>query len=130
MLAKPAKQPNSEILMTKALTVILSDGTNDGTKRKIYATAAGLATLKQPEDADFRRIKTVDVSPNDNFDPNEHYIVQVNETGRKRSAVVLFGITPEWLNAFLDTLPSPEQFGAVLIADDSMNFNPGAAIFV
>lgn len=116
--------------MTKALTVTLSDGTDDGTKRKIYASAAGIAKLKQPDDADFRRIKTVDVSPTDSFDPNEHYIVQVNETGRKRSAVVLFGITPEWLNAFLDTLPSPEQFGAILIADDSMNFNPGAAIFV
>ncbi len=112
----------------KALTVFLNDAS--GAIRKVYANAEGIAVLTQPEDADYRRFKTVEVAPTDSFDPNEHYVVQVTEHSGKRTAIVLFGITPDWLNAFVDTVPDPTQFGATLVGDHTMNFNPGAAIFV
>lgn len=112
----------------KALTVFLNDAS--GATRKVYANAEGIVKLTQPDDADFRRFKSVDVSVTDKFDPNEHYIVQVTEEGRRRNAIVLFGITPEWLNAFVDTVPEPGNLGAILVCDEDTNLGPTGAIFV
>ncbi|MBX9696072.1 MAG: hypothetical protein K2Z81_27035 [Cyanobacteria bacterium] len=114
--------------MSKALSVILNDP--DGTKRSIYANAPGIVRIEQPADADFRRIKTVSVSPLNNFDPAEHYIVQVNERKGVRTAVVLFGITPEWLNAFINSVPNPVLFGGILVADITTDLGPAPMILI
>lgn len=112
----------------KPLTILLNDST--GATRKIYANASGIAKLTQPDDADYRRFKSVMVAPTDDFDPNQHYILQVTEHGGKRSAVVLFGITPEYVDAFVDTVPDPAQRGAILICDQNTDLGPVGAIFV
>lgn len=112
----------------KALTVFLNDGS--GAIRKVYANAQGIVKLTPPADADFRRFKSVDVAPTDSFDPNEHYIVQVTEQGGKRSGTVLFGITPEYIDAFVDTVPDPTTRGAILICDQNTDLGPSGTIFV
>ena len=114
--------------MSKALSVILND--TDGTLRSVYANAPGIVKIEQPADADFRRIKSIAVSTTDDFDPNEHYVVQVNLRKGKRSAVVLFGITPEWLDAFTDFVPDPATFGAILVADISTDLGPAPMIII
>lgn len=114
--------------MSMALTVILNDP--DGTKRSVYANAPGIVKIAQPADADFRRIKSISVSTTDAFDPREHYIVQVNLRNGKRSAVVLFGITPEWLDAFTDFVPDPATRGATLVADITTDLGPAPMILI
>ncbi|QQR60093.1 MAG: hypothetical protein IPG59_11605 [Candidatus Melainabacteria bacterium] len=114
--------------MSKSLSVILND--TDGTMRSVYANAPGIVQIEQPTDADFRRIKSVSVSTTDAFDPNAHYVVQVNLRRGKRTAVVLFGITPEWLDAFSDFVPDPAIFGATLVADISTDLGPAPMIII
>lgn len=103
--------------MLNRLTVVLNDG--NGTTRSLYTNAAGLVNVElQSEIGDKVSVR---VTPLTHFDDSKHFLLQVSEdaSGKsvKRSAVVLRGITPDWLNSFISTVPDPRQFGATCVAE-------------
>lgn len=109
--------------MLNRLTVTLDDG--KGNTRSLYTNEANLALVELLSNANGK--VSVVVTPLPRFDLNKHFLVQVTEAADgKRSAVVLRGITPDWLNAFIPTesLPDPRQFGSLMIADSHSRFQP------
>lgn len=105
--------------MLNRFTVELNDG--KGTTRSLYTNAAGLVNIElQSQNGDKLSVR---VTPLTHFDDSKHFLVQVNEdaSGKsvKRSAVVLRGITPGWLNSLLATVPDPRQFGAICVAESN-----------
>ncbi len=116
--------------MLTRFSVTLDDG--KGNTRSLYTNEANLANVELQSNADGK--VSVLVTPLPRFDLDKHFLVQVNEAADgssvKRTAVVLRGITPDWLNAFVSTIPDPRQFGALLIADSSSRFAPGTVVIL
>lgn len=107
--------------MLNRFTVTLTDG--KGNTRSLYTNEANLALVELLSNANGK--VSVLVTPLPRFDLDKHFLVQVTEDANgKRSAVVLRGITPDWLNAFVSTVPDPRQFGALMIADSNSRFKP------
>ncbi len=108
--------------MLNRFTVTLNDG--KGTTRRLYTNEAKLVNIELQSEADGK--VSVLATPLPHFDNGKHFLVQVSEstdargTSVKRSAVVLRGITPDWLNSFVSTVPSDlRQFGAILVAESN-----------
>lgn len=108
--------------MLNRFTVTLNDG--KGTTRSLYTNEAKLVNIELQSETDGR--VSVRATPLPHFDDNKHFLVQVSEskdesgTSVKRSAVVLRGITPDWLNSFISTVPTDlRQFGAILVAESN-----------
>jgi len=105
--------------MLNRFTVVLNDG--KGTTRSLYTNGAKLVNIELQSESDGK--VSVLATPLPHFDNDKHFLVQVSEdasgTSVKRSAVVLRGITPDWLNSFISTVPDPRQFGAILVAESN-----------
>ena len=108
--------------MINRFTVTLNDGKR--TTRSLYTNEAKLVNIELQSEADEK--VSVLVTPLPHFDNDKHFLVQVSEskdasgTSVKRSAVVLRGITPDWLNSFIPTIPTDlRQFGAILVAESN-----------